>query len=200
MKTKTNQAGTLTAAGLFAALIVVLQLFATFVKFGPVSITLALAPIVIGGALYGRRFAAFLGAVLGIVILICGIFGLDGGAVMLMFEAAPLPLVLLCIGKTTVAGFVAAVFYKLMAAKGKPFAATVVAGILCPVVNTGLFILAMLTIWKDLLSSWAGGSNIFTYAILGLTGVNFLIELGVNLILATAITRIVRVLSHRRRS
>lgn len=198
MKTKANQAGTLTAAGLFAALIVVLQLFATFVKFGPVSITLALAPIVIGGALYGRRFAAFLGAVLGVVILICGLFGLDGGTVMLMFEAAPIPLLFLCIGKTTVAGLLAAVFYKRIAGKGKPFAATVVAGIVCPVVNTGLFVLAMLTVWRDLLSTWAGGSDILTFALIGLTGVNFLIELGVNMILAAAITRIVRVLSKKR--
>ena len=38
--------------GLFTAIIVALQLLAASIKFGPFSITLVLAPIVIGAALY----------------------------------------------------------------------------------------------------------------------------------------------------
>ena len=38
---------------IFTAVIVVLTVLCTFVRFGPFSITLALAPIVIGAALYG---------------------------------------------------------------------------------------------------------------------------------------------------
>ena len=43
----------LTGLALMTAIIVVLQVVASFVKFGPFTITLALAPILIGAALYG---------------------------------------------------------------------------------------------------------------------------------------------------
>ena len=196
MKSNTSRARTLTAAGLFSALIIVLQVFATFVKFGPVSITLALAPIVVGGALYGRRFGAFSGAVLGLVILFCGLLGWDGGTVLLMFEAAPIPLVILCVGKTTAAGWLAAVVYRSVERRrGHVLLGSLLAGIVCPVVNTGLFVAGMLTVWKGLLAEWAGGSEIITFVLLTLTGINFLIELGVNLLLAAGITRTVKVLS-----
>ena len=50
MKTKTQK---VVGMGLFTAIIVALQMLASAIKFGPFSITLVLAPIVIGAALYG---------------------------------------------------------------------------------------------------------------------------------------------------
>ena len=43
----------MTGLAIFTAIIVVLQVLCTFVRFGPFSITLALAPIIIGTAIYG---------------------------------------------------------------------------------------------------------------------------------------------------
>ena len=43
----------MTGLAIFSAIIVVIQIVCTFVRFGPFSITLALAPIIIGTALYG---------------------------------------------------------------------------------------------------------------------------------------------------
>ena len=63
-QTKLNR---MTAAALFSALTVILQLIATFIKFGPFSITLALAPIIVGAAVYGKGFGALLGTVLGMM-------------------------------------------------------------------------------------------------------------------------------------
>ena len=65
-------------------------------------------------------------------------------------------------------------------------------GIVCPVVNTGLFIVGMLVFFFDTLSGWAGGQNLLLYIIVGLTGVNFLVELAVNIVLSSGITRIIR--------
>ena len=48
---------------IFSAIIVLLQIICTFIKFGPFSITLALAPIIIGAAIYGVGAGAFLGGV-----------------------------------------------------------------------------------------------------------------------------------------
>ena len=71
----------LTGLAIFTAVIVVLQILCTFVRFGPFSITLALTPIVIGAAVYGAGSGAFLGFVMGLVVLITGILGWDGGTV-----------------------------------------------------------------------------------------------------------------------
>lgn len=181
------------AYGLFAAIVVVLQLIATFIKFGPVNITLALAPIIIGAALYGRRFGAFVGTVLGVVIAVLGAFGLDGGFVLMLAQYHPVIIFLVAILKTTVAGYLAGLIYELVAKKNS-LAAVIASGIVCPVVNTGLFVAAMLVFFRPALISMAGGTEVMSFIVFGLTGVNFLVELGVNLILATAITRVIKVL------
>ena len=180
------------AYGLFAAIVVVLEVIATFVKFGPVNITLALAPIIIGAALYGRRFGAFVGTVLGVVISVLGAFGLDGGFVLMLAQYHPVIIFLVATLKTTFAGYFAGLIYELIAKKNT-LAAVIASGIVCPVVNTGLFVAAMLVFFKEALISMAGGTEIMSFIVFGLTGVNFLVELGVNLILATAITRVIKV-------
>ena len=181
------------AYGLFAAIVVVLQVIATFVKFGPVNITLALAPIIIGAALYGRRFGAFVGTVLGVVISVLGAFGLDGGFVLMLAQYHPVIIFLVATLKTTFAGYFAGLIYELIAKKNT-LAAVIASGIVCPVVNTGLFVAAMLVFFKEALISMSGGTEIMSFIVFGLTGVNFLVELGVNLVLATAITRVIKVL------
>lgn len=55
--------------GLLTALVVVLQLLGSFIKFGTVSISLVLVPIVVGAALYGVGAGAWLGGVFAVVVL-----------------------------------------------------------------------------------------------------------------------------------
>lgn len=196
-QTKLNR---MTAAALFSALTVILQLIATFIKFGPFSITLALAPIIVGAAVYGKGFGALLGTVLGIVNLAAGIFGWDGGAVMLLLQSNPAALIIMCIGKTAAAGFLAGAVYRLIAGRGdsRYLPAVIVSGIVCPVVNTGIFTATLLLFFKDVLSSWAGGKPILTYIIVGIVGINFVIELAVNLLLSAGMTTVIKVLSKKR--
>lgn len=181
----------MTALAIFTAIIAVLQVLCTFVRFGPFSITLALAPIIVATALYGKGAGAYLGGVFGLVVLITGLLGWDGGTVMLLMGISPLACILICIGKGIAAGFIAGLCYELIARKSDK-AAVLVSGVVCPVVNTGLFIVGMLVFFFDTINGWAGGQNMLLYIIMGLTGVNFLVELGVNLLLATGITRIIR--------
>lgn len=182
----------MTALAIFTAIIVVLQVLCTFIRFGPFSITLALAPIIVGTALYGKKAGAYLGGVFGLVVLLTGILGWDGGTVMLLMGISPLACILICIGKGVAAGFVAGLCYELFANMHKDKVAVVVSGIVCPVVNTGLFIIGMLVFFFDTINGWAGGQNMLLYIIMGLTGVNFLVELAVNMLLATGIDRIIR--------
>ena len=43
----------LVLTGILAAIVVVLQYFSSYIKFGPFSITLALVPIIVGAAICG---------------------------------------------------------------------------------------------------------------------------------------------------
>lgn len=181
----------MTGLAIFTAIIVVLQVLCTFIRFGPFSITLALAPIIIGTAMYGKGAGAYLGGVFGAVVLVTGLLGWDGGTVMLLMGINPLGCVLVCLLKGVAAGFFAGLCYELIAKKNDKLG-VLISGIVCPVVNTGLFIVGMLVFFFDTLSGWAGGQNLLLYIIVGLTGINFLVELAVNIVLSSGITQIIR--------
>lgn len=182
---------------LFSAIIVVLTVLGNFVRFGPVPITLSLAPIIIGAAVYGSSAGALLGGVFGLVVLLGGIFGWDGGTVMLLMGLNPIGCILICIGKGILAGYLSGLAYRAIENKS-PLAAVVTAGVVCPVVNTGLFILGMLVFYGSTLQSWAGGQNVIYYAIFGLAGINFVVELLVNLVLSSGITTVIKYAASRR--
>ena len=67
------------------------------------------------------------------------------------------------------------------------------AALVCPVVNTGVFLIGCrLFFWKTL-SEWAQGTDAgstFSYVIVFLVGVNFLLEVAINVILAPVIARL----------
>lgn len=183
----------MTGIAILTAIIVVVQIICTFIKFGPFSITLALAPIIIGAAVYGVGTGAMLGGVFGLVVLITGILGWDGGTVMLLMGINPVATVLICIIKGAAAGLAAGAVYAAIAKKSQ-LGGVITAGVVCPVVNTGLFIIGMLAFFFSTISGWAAGnSSMVQYIIFGLCGGNFIVELATNLLLATAITRIIRV-------
>ena len=179
----------LTGLALMTAIIVVLQVVASFVKFGPFSITLALAPIIIGAALYGAGAGAWLGAVFGVVVLIACVAGWDQGG-NILFTANPLLTAALCIVKGAAAGFVSGLVFRGLSSRS-PMGASIIAGIVCPVVYTGIFCVGLAVFFYDTLVAWAGGSDLIYYIIFGLTGVNFVLELAINLVLSTVIVRVV---------
>ncbi len=184
----------LTFMALFTALIIVLQIVATFVKFGPVSITLALVPIIIGAAIYGKGAGAFLGLVFGLVVYIAGILGWDGGFVLYLSGASFYTGFLtaaLCIVKGVAAGFVAGLAYELI--KNKKVG-VITAGALCPITNTAVFVVGILLFFmKNLTESTAAGQTALYTLFVGWVGINFVVELVVNLVLSAAITRIIEV-------
>ena len=104
----------LTGLALMTANIVVLQVVASFVKFGPFTITLALAPILIGAALYGPKAGACLGGVFGAVVLLACILGWDPGGAIL-WNANPFLTALVCLGKGILAGLAAGLVYRAIA-------------------------------------------------------------------------------------
>ena len=187
---RTGSTRKMAGLAIFTAIIVVLQVLCTFIRFGPFLITLALAPIIIGTAMYGKGAGAYLGGVFGAVVLITGLLGWDGGTVMLLMGMNPVACILICLLKGIAAGLAAGLCYELIAKKNERVG-VLVSGIVCPIVNTGLFIVGMLVFYFDTISGWAGGQDLLLYIIVGLTGVNFLVELAVNILLSAGITRII---------
>ena len=78
MSNSTEKTRRLVGLSIFTALVIVLQLVATFVKIGTFPVTLTLVPIVVGAALYGPKAGAWLGFVFGVVVLIACITNAEG--------------------------------------------------------------------------------------------------------------------------
>lgn len=198
MKKQNTNSKTFTLVGLaiLTAIIIVLQVVTTYFPTKPFAITLALIPIVIGSALYGAKAGAYLGAVFSVVVLIMCAAGADAGGAM-VFYANPAMCILLCLLKGTAAGFVAGLVYNAVGKRNQILGA-VLAAFCAPIVNTGIFIAGLLLFFRDVLAQWAGDTDILFFAIIGLTGVNFLVELGVNMILCPVIVKVVNAVRTRK--
>ena len=187
MDKKRIKTRTLTGVALLTAIVVVLQFLGTFIRFGPFSISLVLIPIVVGAALYGPWAGAWLGFAFGMVVLLSG----DAGPFMVV---NPLGTILTVLVKGTAAGFLAGLVYRMLAKKNELLAA-VVAAIVCPVVNTGIFLLGCLLFFLPTITEWGtamGFPNVGNYMIFGLVGGNFLFELLVNVVLSPVIVRLIK--------
>lgn len=182
-----NKTKTMVGIGLFTAIVVVLQLLGGGIRFGIFSISLVLVPIVVGAAIYGWQAGAWLGFAFGITVLLSG----DAGAFLVV---DPMATVLVVLVKGTLCGLISGIAFKLLE-KCNRVVAVIAAAVVCPVVNTGVFLLGCQLFFLPTISEWAsmyGFENAGTYMIFGLAGVNFLIELGVNIVLAPVITQLIR--------
>ena len=168
--------------GLFTAIVVVLQFLGSFIKFGPFSITLVLAPIVIGAALYGIGAGAYLGLVFGATVLISG----DAAAFLTI---NPIGTVIIVLLKGMLAGLAAGLVYSLIS-RASSLAGVIVAGVVCPIVNTGIFLAGCYIFFQEWLVAVFGTTG-FVTVVAGLVGVNFIIEMGINMVLSTAIVKII---------
>lgn len=177
---------TLAGLGLMTAIVIVLQLVGGAIRFGTFSISLVLLPIVVGAALYGAGAGAWLGFVFGAAVLI------SGDAAAFLTVNAP-GTVILCLAKGTLAGLCAGLVYKL-AEKKSNILGTAFAAVTAPVVNTGVFLLGCWAFFLDTVKGWAaaaGVENVGMYMLVGFVGINFVIELAVNVLLCPVVVRVV---------
>lgn len=187
-KGKKFSTSTIVGIGLLTAIVVVLQFVSMALRFGTFSITLTLVPIVVGAALYGWKTGAWLGFVFGVAVLLTG----DAAAFLTINIPGTIATVLV---KGAAAGLLAGLVYRLIAKKNQ-VAAVFISSITAPIVNTGIFLLGCRLFFYDTVAAWGAGlgfENTFVYMIVGLVGINFLIELGVNLVLNPAIVMIIKV-------
>ena len=181
---------------LLMALVVVMQAISSSIpQISGFPISLVLIPIVLGAALYGPGAGGILGATFGVIVYINCITGADLGGAM-VFQADPVLCFLVVIGKGLLAGAASGWVYKLLKDKN-PYVAMILAAVICPVVNTGVFIACMLFFFVDVLAAWAEGGDIAGYILSVLILVNFVPELIINLLFSPASMRIVHVVNKR---
>ena len=180
-----NKTKTIVGIGLLTAVIVILQALGASIRFGMFSISFVLIPIIVGAALFGEAAGLWLGAVFGFVVLMT-----DAG----LFLAISVPgTIITVMVKGMLAGLAAAFVYRKVEAKSALVAA-ILAGVAAPVCNTGIFLIGCRLFFDDTIKEWAaaaGFQSAGAYLIMGLAGVNFLVELAINLVLSTVIVRIV---------
>ncbi len=127
-----SKAQRVTLLGLMTALVVVLQLLGSFIHFGMFSVSLVLIPIVIGAALLGPLAGGWLGLVFGVTVLVSG-----DAAFFMGFSIVGTVVTVLV--KGIAAGVAAGVVYSLLQ-KWNRWVAILVSALVCPVVNTGVFV------------------------------------------------------------
>ena len=180
-----KQTENLVLGAILTAIVIVLQILGGFIKFGPFSVSLVLIPIVIGAAKCGVKIGTWLGLVFGAVVL------LNGGATA-FFAVNVFGTVLTVLLKGAACGFAAGLTYKLLAKHNK-YAAVIAAAVVCPLVNTGVFLIGCLLFFLDTIKAWGadlGFTNTVSYVFLSMVGGNFLFELATNMILSPVILRI----------
>lgn len=177
---------TLAMGAVLTAIVIVLQYLGSFIHLGPFSVSLVLLPIVIGAALCGTAIATWLGFVFGLVVLISG----DAAAFLAVNAVGTVITVLL---KGAAAGFVAGIVYKALTGKNK-LVAVVAAAIACPVVNTGIFLLATRVFFWSTIKEWAGDMNTVKFLFVGLVGLNFLVELAINVVLSPTAVKLIDII------
>ena len=186
-KTRKISTQTLALGAMLTALVIVLQLLGSFIRFGLFSISLVLIPIVVGAAMCGPAISAWLGLVFGIAVLLSG----DAAA----FLAVSVPgTILTVLAKGVLCGLAAGFTYQWLSKKNI-YLGVFAAAIVCPLVNTGVFLLGCLVFFLPTITAWAGGNDqtLWQYILFGLVGGNFLFELGFNLVLSPIIVRLLRI-------
>ena len=172
------------------ALVAILAYLGGFIRIGGLaSISLTLIPVVIGAALCGPGAGGFLGAVGGAV------FFITADSVFWLGLSIPGTLITVMV-KGYLSGYLAGLAYKALEKKNR-YAAVIVSAIVCPVVNTGIFIGGCFLFFLETVKTFASdaGISIAAYLIIFFVGLNFVFELLSNIILSPVILRLINLKS-----
>lgn len=179
------------------AIVLVLQLAGVTVRLGPTNVSLVLIPIVFGAVVLGPAAGAWLGLVFGVeTFIVGGVMGGDPLFTAILFNNVPLMTALICIVKSTAAGYLAGMIYRLVSKKNR-LAALFAAAATAPIVNTGLFILGGLLISDVLAENFANGlgQTVIYFLVFGCAGLNFVFEFILNVVVVPTLGKIVDVVA-----
>lgn len=170
---------------IFTAIVAVLAYYGGFIKIGGfASISLTLIPVVIGAAMCGPFAGAWLGLVAGVMF-----FTTPDAAFWMGLSVHGT--IITVIVKGVLSGLLSGFTFKLLERYNR-YLAVVVSAIVCPVVNTGIFLLGLVLFFMDAVSSGAAenGVSVGMYMIIFFVGLNFVFELVANIAVSPGIVRI----------
>lgn len=189
MRSQRYDTGRLVTLAIFTAIVAVLQLMGVAIRFGTFAVSMVGVPVILGAALMGPSAGAWLGLVFGVTVLVSG----DAALFLTWDPPATIAIVLL---KGTLAGLAAGLFYRLLE-KRNGFLAVLAAAVAYPLVNTGVFFLGcMLFFLEDCIQFAAGLGITGSGAMIVMTvfiGFNFFFELGLDLVLSGAVSRLIQI-------
>ena len=185
--------------GILIAIVIVLQLFASAIPMFGVTLNFSLIPIALAGITMGWIGGAIVGFSCGLVVFITmAVLGQEPSTAFL-FQTNPVILTLMCIGKTTVAGIVSGLLYKLISKKNSALAVGV-ASIIIPIVNSGVYMLGIV-LMKESAAQFMGltssSASVVFSVVFGIIWLNFVLEMAINTIFTPIIYRVIRVIDKR---
>ena len=168
-----NKTKTLVLGAVLTAMVVILEFIsASMGRAGMFRFTFSLIPIAIGAATCSIGVSSWLGFVFGLSVLISG----DAAPFL---AVNPIGTIITVLAKGIASGLLAGLVYKALKKYDK--ISVFVSAIVCPVANTGIFLIGCLLFFMETVSGWAQGlgfgDNVGQYMIVGLVGINFLIEM-----------------------
>jgi len=171
--------------GILVGIEILLQIIGNYINPGFANINLSLVPIAIGAVLYGPVVGGFLGFVCGVMVLV------SPSTMNIFFAASPLGTILACILKTTVAGIAAGFVMKPFKEEKKIYG-VILASILVPVINTGLFSVFALIFFMPMLQGMVSETmpNVAAALFVGMIGINFILEVISTAILTPSLYKI----------
>lgn len=180
----------ITWLSILIAIVILLQAFLSNIKIGTTTLNFVLVPIVLGGMVLGVTAGTILGLASAITIIIIGLIGVDPFTNVLLSQS-PVGTVLVVVLKGALSGAVSALAYKAISKKNKTVAAFVAAA-LCPIINTGIFIIGMLLMSNVLINAGFvdNGAGVIYFLFIVCAGVNFIAEFIINIVLAPSIKRV----------
>lgn len=155
------------------ALMIVLQIVGNYLQFGPVNINISLVAVVLAAVLGGPLSGAIVGFFNGIMAL------LSPSTIAVFMPVSLVGTILACLLKCTLAGLVSGLAFNAIKKKNT-ILALIIASLLVPIINTGIFIIMALIFFRPILeANVTSGAfpNIWVFLLAGFIGWNFLIEL-----------------------
>lgn len=196
MNSKFFSARNVALLGILIALVIVFQLFASAIPMFGVTLNFSLIPIALAGILLGTLGGAIVGFSCGLVVFITmAVLGQEPSTAF-FFQVRPFVLTAMCIGKTTAAGAVCGLVFKLLKKYGLHLAVSV-SSVVIPIINTGIYMLGIV-IMKDAAAEFmqlgsSSASTVFA-VVFGLIWLNFVLEIAINCIFTPLLYRVIKVI------
>lgn len=186
----------ITWLAILIALVVVLQLFASAIPMFGITLNFSLIPIAIAGIVLGVIGGTIVGLCCGVTVFITtAVMGQEPSTVF-FFQAQPVILTIMCMGKTTIAGAMSGLMYKLLEKKNKTLG-VYASSLVIPIFNTGIYMLGIV-LMKDAAAQFlaldSSSAGVVFSVVFGMIWLNFVLEIAVNVVFAPMIYRVIRVI------